>query len=209
MNKTNSASTEEFVEIEDVRDTLVIMKNGSCRSIVEMEAVNFDLKSQDEQTGILRGFQDFFNAVDFPIQIAVHSKKLDIGGYLRLVDETGQKLANDLLKMQMAEYAKFVKGLAELTDIMEKRFFVIVSYYAVEAARTGESGLAGMFKGLFRAVKPATATISDERLVELKNGVEQRLALIIASLSPLGLKATILDREKLLALLPDYYAPRN
>src|SRR3989344_3888543 len=129
-------STQRFVEVAHVRETLVLLRDGSLRSLVAIESINFDLKGNDEQIGIIRGFQDLLNALDFPLQIVVNSRKLDLTAYSEMLQETESKLTNDLLKIQMAEYGRFIKGLAELANIMSKTFFVVVPFHAIEAAKS-------------------------------------------------------------------------
>ena len=108
-------STKKLVEIANIIDNIVLLKNGSLRAVIEVSALNFELRSEEEQTAILQNFQRFVNSIDFPLQIVVNSRKLNIDGYLKLIDESSNALTNELLKIQAAEYSKFVKELSELS----------------------------------------------------------------------------------------------
>ena len=105
-------STEQFVEIADIRDNVVILKNGSLRAVVEVAAINFELRSEEEQIAILQNFQKFLNSVDFPLEIVSTSRRLNIDDYLKVVTESIDTIENELLKIQGVEYAKFIKELS-------------------------------------------------------------------------------------------------
>ncbi len=204
----NQNSTLSFVEINDIRDTLVLLKDGSLRTIIEVESVNFDLKSNDEQIGILRGFQDFLNAVDFPVQIIVHSRKLNLVPYLEYLDTTFHGLTNELLRVQATEYSKFIKGISELANIMDKRFFITIPYYAMEAPAVAAMGWKDRIKSVVSAKKP-NVTILDAELEKYEERINQRVSLIISALSPLGLTMHVLGQKELMDLYTASYGNKT
>lgn len=199
-------STKPFVEVTDIRDMLVLLRDGSLRSILEVKSVNFDLKSNDEQTAILRGFQDFLNALDFPLQIVVGSRTMDIEPYLSSLRDIEGTLTNELLKVQVQEYMRFVKSLAELANIMTKKFYIIVPYYAVEAPKvTSEGGIRNKLKSLFGGGIGSHRTITDQEISRYEPQMKQRLAVVIAGLSSLGVEANILGQDDLMRLYTRFY----
>lgn len=207
MAKTTPNSTRDFVEINDIRGPLVLMHDGSLRAIVEVESVNFDLKSQDEQIGIIRGYQDFLNSLDFPLQIVASSRKLDISKYLKLVDDLAAQTTKELMKVQLTEYSRFIKGLTELASIMRKRFYVVVPYYAVEAeVQTGKGGVLGTLKGIFKEASPHTS-LTDAEVAKYQAQIDQRISIVMAGLTPLGVKAKVLEGKDLLETYYEYYNP--
>jgi hypothetical protein len=121
-------STQLYLNIGEIKDNVVVLKNGGLRAILQTSSVNFNLKSEEEQNGIIYGYQSFLNSIDFPIQIAIQSRKLDIDKYIETVRETAQKHENPLLKQQTLEYAEYIQKLIEYADIMEKNFYVVVPY---------------------------------------------------------------------------------
>lgn len=207
MAKTTPNSTRDFVEINDIRGPLVLMHDGSLRAIVQVESVNFDLKSQDEQVGIIRGYQDFLNSLDFPLQIVASSRKLDITPYLKIVDDLAAQTTSELMKVQLTEYSRFVKGLTELASIMHKRFFVIVPYHAVDAElKKDAGGLAGKIKGIFAIAKP-NVELSDDEVAKYEPQIDQRISIVMAGLTPLGVKTRVLEGQELLETYYEYYNP--
>lgn len=203
--KTKLPNTGDFIDIADIRDTLLILKNGSLRSLVEVSSMNFELKSNDEQVAIIQAFQNFINSVDFPLQIVIRSSKLDINPYLKSLGELMDKQPNELLRIQVTEYTRFVGGLTELANIMSKKFYIAVPFYAVEAAKT-RAGVLDTVKSLFAPSK-FIRSLSDEELENYKVQINQRVDVVMAGIGGLGLESKLLNREELLGLFYTYYNP--
>src|SRR5579872_3485765 len=125
---TASKASQDFVPIKEVREGIVILKDGGLRSILLASSLNFSLKSEDERNAILFQFQDFLNSLDFSIQIFIQSRRLDIRPYIALLEERYKEQVNDLMKIQTQEYIEFIKNFTESTNIMTKSFFVVVPY---------------------------------------------------------------------------------
>ena len=203
--KSSGPTTTEFVQIADIRDNVVILKSGSLRALLEINSLNFELKSADEQTAIIQAFQNFVNALDFPLQILVNSRRLDIQPYLKSLDTVIASQTNELLKIQAVEYARFIKGLTELANIMSKKFYVVVPFYAVETP-TSKTGLFNTLKGLLAPGKFLQA-LSDEQLDAYKSQLNQRIDVVVEGIAGLGLEAKVLDRAALTNLFYQYYNP--
>lgn len=207
--KTQNQSTKDFVVLSEIRDTIAILKDGSLRSVVEVNSMNFDLKSTDEQTAIVRAFQNFLNSIDFPLQISVSSRKLDIGPYIKSLDVLTTSISNELMKIQAVEYTRFIKGLTELANIMSKKFYVIVPLYIVETmARAG-----GVTKGFLGALKSIASpskfvkSLTDTELENYKIQLNQRIQFLTGGISGLGLEGRVLNKEELMNLYYSYYNP--
>lgn len=204
-NKPKQPNTSEFLDISQIRDAILILKNGSLRSIVEVNSVNFELKSADEQTAIIQAFQGFINSIDFPLQIVVASRKLDIGPYLKSLDSLLEKQSNELLRIQATEYNRFIQGLTELANIMSKKFYIVVPFYAVETP-SAKKGLGQTFKSLFLPSK-FIKSLSDEELENYKTQINQRVDMITSGISGLGLESKLLGNDDLISLFYTYYNP--
>lgn len=124
----SSKATQEFVPIKNIRDNIVILKDNSLRAIVLASAVNFALKSADEQSSIILQFQNFLNSLNFSVQICIQSRKLDIRPYIAILEERERAQTIDLMKIQTREYIDFIKNFTEATNIMTKSFFVVIPY---------------------------------------------------------------------------------
>ena len=205
--KQKEASTREIVDILDIRDSVVILKNGSLRSVIEVGSMNFSLKSTDEQKAIIVGFQDFLNSLDFTLQIVVSSRGLNITNYLKSVEAAVSGVENDLLKIQGTEYARFVGGLAQLANVVAKHFYMVVPFYIAES--TLDDTGAGLMDKLRGLVKPAAITknISDETLDKYRGQLQQRVDVVAAGVSRLGLTTRMLGYDELLNMYYQYYNP--
>lgn len=210
MAEKSKLSTKDFVEVADIRDTVVVLKDGSLRSLLEVSSINFELKSVDEQTAIITAFQSFLNSIDFPLQIAVSSRKLDIGPYIKSLDALAQGVPNELMKIQAVEYARFIKGLTELANIMSKKFYIIVPLHIVETLGKGEEGQkTGVFDAFKSILGPSKfiKTISDPELENYKIQLQQRIEYVTGGVSGFGLEIKVLGKDELTNLYYSYYNP--
>ncbi len=200
----NEPSTADLIQIKELRDGVLLLKDGSLRAVVKVSAVNFELRSSDEQAAILQQFGSFLNSIDFPMQMVVHSRRYDITAYLATVRAASEQLTNELLKVQAGEYIRFVAELSDLANIMQKNFYVVLP---LTVTPTSESK--GFFAGLKDTFKkaPTVQGIPPEQLASYKMQLQQRADLIIGGLSGMGLKGVMLEQDELVALFNDVYNP--
>lgn len=206
MANKQPPSTTDLLPFQDIRDGVIFLKNNALRMVVEISAINFELRSSDEQEAIIQQFQGFLNALDFPTEIIVQSRKFDISTYVESVQTASSQLTNELLKLQATEYVRFIQELSDLSNIMSKQFFVVLPFQATEG---GEKKKEGFLSGLFKK-KSATAGPtgpSDEVVAAYRAQLQQRADLIIGGLSGLGLKGHSLNQEELIKLFKGVYSP--
>lgn len=197
-------STTEFIPIAEISDGVLALKDGSLRAVVQISAVNFDLRSTDEQKAIIQQFQGFLNSVDFPFQVVVQSRRFDVSAYLTAVKNAAENLSNELLKVQANEYARFVGELSELANIMSKNFYVVLPFTIQQQKEKNQ----GFIKSLFGSSKPPKpSALSPEQLAAAKTQMLQRADLIIGGLSGMGLQGRVLGDPELTTLLRDLYNP--
>lgn len=205
VNKNTLASTQRFLRISEVRDGLLVLKNGGIRAVLKVSSVNFNLKSEEEQNAIVYSYQNFLNSIEFPIQIVVRSKKLDVDEYVDSVKEKSEKQMNSLLKRQTLEYAEYITKLVEYADIMEKEFFVVVPYNPSRSEKNG------IFKQFFSRLKPQDSIVEIKRrhseFENLKKGVTQRVNVVKTGLEQVGLSVEELSTHKLIELFYKIYNP--
>lgn len=197
-------STKQLVDIADIIDNVILLKNGSLRALIEVSAINFELRSEGEQVAILQNFQRFLNSIDFPLQIVVNSRKLDIDDYIKLVEKSTESLASELLKIQAVEYAKFIREMSELSNIMSKKFYIVVPFYVFESP--SQAGLTESLKSIFKPSSVAKQ-LTPEQLDTYKNQLLQRVELIYDGLVGLGLKTKLLEGTELMNLYYGLYNP--
>jgi hypothetical protein len=121
-------SSQNYLEITEIKDNVVIMKNGSLRAVLMVSSVNFALKSIDEQDAIIYRYQSFLNSLDFSIQIVVNSRKLNIDSYLDVLREEEKKQTSDLLRMQINSYIDYIGGLVKMANIVTKTFYIVIPF---------------------------------------------------------------------------------
>jgi hypothetical protein len=193
-------ATQKFVSVKEIRNGVIILKNGGYRGILICSSINFGLKSADEQHAITTGFQNFLNTLDFSIQIVVNSRRMDLRPYLTLLEEKYPTQKTELMKIQLREYIEFVRSFTDQANIMTKSFYVVVSYVPHLSATNATS----FFRRESASVKSAAAETSFE---EDRAQLEQRLNLVANGLSGTGVRAVPLGTEEVIELLYRSFNP--
>lgn len=204
----SSSSTQDFVPIQEVRDGVLILKDGGMRAVVLASSVNFSLKSEEEKNAILFQFQDFLNSLDFSIEIVIQSRRLDIRPYISLLEEQEKKQTNDLMKIQTQEYIQFIKSFTESTNIMTKNFFIVVPYNPSIVSSEKSSGLAGLTSLFGQKTTPKQKIAeSDASFEENRTQLEQRLSVVEQGLVRTGIRVARLGTEEVIELFYKAFNP--
>jgi type IV secretory pathway VirB4 component len=206
---SNPNSTQNTLQIAEVRDGIVIMNDGTYRSVIMVKSINFDLMSQSEQEAVEYAYQGFLNSLYFPIQIFLRSQKVDIGPYIDRLDKIRTEHDNMLLALLMEDYIGYIDVLARSTNIMDKKFYIVIPYAPTPAAEkaleSNRSFVAG-FVELFNK-KEMHVVINEKELENAKTELRNRVQAVMAGLQQCGVKSLPLDTEELIELYYDTYNP--
>ncbi|MEK7192014.1 MAG: hypothetical protein AAB646_00670, partial [Patescibacteria group bacterium] len=200
-------ATQKFVDIEEIRDNTIILKNGAMRQVLMVSGLNFELKSEEEQGLITFAYQSFLNSLNFSVQIFIHSRRLNIEDYLKRLESLREQEANELLKNQIAGYRDFVQSFVSQNPIMEKTFFAIVPFDPIQIP-AGGAGLLGKVLGIFRKEKAVGP--SEEKEVAFQRHLQQlsqRTDQVTSGLNAIGLRAIALENEEIIELFYNLYNP--
>lgn len=195
------SSTQQFLEISQIREGIIILKNKGLRSVLMISSINFALKSEDEQNAIIYQFQNFLNSLDFSCQVVVQSRQLNITGYLEKIKELEKKQTHELLKAQTADYYEFIKGLVATGSIMNKTFFIVVPYTMLESRGSATSS------NLLQ--RPQLPNLTEEVFQRCKTQLWQRMEFIALGLKRCGLKAIPLTTPELIELFWAIHHPKE
>jgi len=190
-------TTQDFVPINDIKDNVVILKDGTMRSILLASSINFALKSSDEQRAILSQFQSFLNTLDFSLQFYVQSRRLDIEPYLAQLREREPLQDNDLMRIQIREYMDFIKTFTTEVDVMTKNFFIVVPYTPKDI------NLGSVFG------KQKKDALYDTKFEENRLQLEQRASLVEQGLNRVGVRTIALENEALVELYYHIFNPAD
>ncbi|MCH7730737.1 hypothetical protein IID21_04465 [Patescibacteria group bacterium] len=193
-------STQEHLDIDDVRDNLATMKGGETVAIVQTNSVNFDLLSENEQDAMIFGYASFLNSLSFPVQVLIRSKRMDVSNYLQSLALVRKKARNAKLVDQIDKYAFFIKDLVEKNQVLNKRFYIIIPYLAISLTQLKNAGL-----GIFG--KKAPKTDKWLTLEKAKENLSPKIDHVIKQLSRIGILARQLNTEELVELFYDIYNP--
>ncbi len=197
-----TTSTQIFLDISEIKNDTVIMKDGTLRAVLMVSSVNFALKSEEEQESLVGAYVTFLNYLDFPLQIVVQSRKLDIEAYLKMIEEAERMQTNELLKVQIANYKSYIKELIELNDIMSKRFFVVIPYSSIEDKKQGFLTRVSTVLSPSKIIK-----LKQEKFQEYLKELNQRVAHVKMNIGSLDIQAERLDTQSLIELFYGVYNP--
>lgn len=203
MAPNTSKTTQDFVPIKEVRDGIMILKDGSMRAVLLVTSINFALKSSDEQQSVIFQFQNFLNSLDFSVQMYVQSRKLDIKPYLAILEGRYKEQTNDLMKIQIKEYVEFIKNLTEGSNIMTKSFFLIVPFTppSIDVVKSSKG-----FFGPKKAVQTQKENEA-ESFLENRTQIEQRVSVVEQGINRCGLRTVQLGTEEVIELFYKLFNP--
>lgn len=179
----NQATTQDFLPVKEIKQGVVMLKQGGWRNILMASSINFDLMSKEEREAVIFQFQNFLNSLDFEIQILVQSRLLNLKPYLKQLEEISANQTNELLKMQAEEYKEFIKSLVKMANLISKNFYVIVPYY------------------------PPLKEMTEKEFQKHKNQLELRSKYVINGLRSIGINAVLLGSEEIVELLWGFFNP--
>ncbi|MDD4318826.1 MAG: hypothetical protein PHW10_00655 [Candidatus Peribacteraceae bacterium] len=200
------ASTQRFLPIAEIHHDTVVLKNGGLRAVLQVEAINFNLKSETEQQGIIAGYQSFVNTLDFPLQIVIRSSRMNIDPYLNNLRGLAENQKNDLLKEQTLAYADFIERLVDVADIMQKRFFVVVP---MDMSGSQKSLLEQFFRWLSIDDTPGKIAQRHREFGTGNTKLKDRVTLVQTGLQNIGLASHRLSTRELIELYYQIYNPKT
>jgi hypothetical protein len=197
-------STQQYLDIAEFREDTIIMRDGTLRSVLLVSSINFALKSEDEQNAIISAYVGFLNNIDFPLQIVIQSRELNIDNYLAFLKQKEKEQTNELLKMQTTEYLQYVNELISLGKIMNKKFYITISYNPLSDKQKG------FFTRLLESLKPASIIkMKEERFLRRRSELNRRVENVIGGLASMGVNAVPLDTQSLIELFYNTYNPET
>lgn len=207
-------NTQDLVDIKEIHDSAVIMKNGSIRQIVMVSGVNFSLKSETEQNIVTSGYQSFLNGIDFSLQIVIHSRKVNIEKYLENLARYSEKETSPLLQNQAEEYREFIRGFVQKNAIMEKSFLVVVPFYPISSQLPTQQAMGKLMpfsgkKKVDKAEEDMTREAAQASFAENLAQLKQRVNQVTEGLTSIGLEAVVLNDEQLIELFYNFYNPET
>lgn len=206
---TNSNSTQNTLQIAEIRDGIVIMNDGSYRSVVMVKSINFDLMSRQEQEAVEYSYQGFLNSLYFPVQIFLRSQKVDLQPYIAKLDKIRSEHDNMLLALLMEDYIGYIDDLSAQVNIMDKKFYVVIPFFPVidaQKALSQSKNFLGGIGGLFNK-KEQHVTINEHDLENAKTELRNRVQAVLSGLQQCSIQGLPLDTQELIELYYDTYNP--
>ncbi len=205
--QNNPNSTQNSLQLSEIRDSMVIMNDGSFRAVIACKSINFDLMSAREREGVEYSYQNFINSLTFPVQILVRSQRVDIGPYIEKLIESRRTQDNMLLGVLMDDYINFIDTLAEEANIMEKSFYITVPYFPQGDLQNLKSQAVGFFGKLFARPQNTVTRIDSAAYQKAKDEIANRVNVVQSGLFQIGVQSAQLDTRALGELYYSYYNP--
>ena len=199
-----SDSTQKYLDIAEIKDDTVVLRDGSVKSVLLVSSINFALKGDDEQNAIIQSYVSFLNSLDFPLQIVIQSRNLNIDSYLDKLRKLEKDQSNEQLRLQIVNYTDFLIELLSLGQIMTKKFYVVVPFSGIKQDKKKFIGM------LMDAFSPARSiSLSKKKFDHYKEGLLKRVDVVSSGLSSMGLMAMPLDTQSLIELFYNSYNPET
>ena len=201
-------NAQDLVAIENIGSNTVTLRDGSLRQIIMVGGINFSLKSDLEQGTITQAYQNFLNSLDFPIEVVIHSRKINIEDYLAVLGGRIEKEPTELLQNQIAEYREFIRGFVQENPIMAKTFLVVVPYFAVSLP--DKRTLGNFIPFLKKKGKAEEEKVLGEKKADFGKNLEQllqRVNQVVEGLQAIDLEVKVLNDEELVELFYNFYNP--
>lgn len=200
-------STQNTLQISEIRDNLVILKDGSFRAVVACQSINFDLMSSREREGVEFSYQNFLNSLYFPLQILIRSQRVDIGPYIDRLVQIRRSQDNMLLNVLMDDYINFIDVLSQEANIMDKSFFIVVPYFPAGDLSDLKDQAKGFFGKIFAKPQAGPTKIDEATYTKAVDEIKNRVDSVTSGLFQMGVKSVQLSTKELGELYYNFYNP--
>lgn len=198
--KSTFPAAQRFINVSEIKQDSLVMKDGTLRAILMVSSINFALKNEDEQNATISAYVSFLNSLDHPLQVVIQSRELYIKPYLQDLLKREREQTNELLRAQIADYRSFVTELVEMGEIMSKNFYVVVPY---DPLSNKQKSFWSRFSEVFNPI--ATVKLKAERFAKRKYDMDQRVRQVESGLRSIGLEVVRLDTQSLVEVLYSTY----
>lgn len=196
-------SAQQYLDIAEIRDGVVILRDGSFRAILMASSLNFALKSEEEQNAVLYGYQEFLNSLGFPIQIVVTSRRIDLSPYLKELDEREEQQESELMKIQLQEYREYIKELVKVSNVMTKNFYLTIPFAPQQAK---EERATSRFAKALR-IRGGLGSLTPTEFARYKDQLWQRVDQVATNLRAIGIRLVPLNSQEIIELYYTLYNP--
>lgn len=205
-----TASTQDHLDIYDIKNNLVVLKDGSVCSVLKTTAVNFALLSEIEQDAIIAAFSMLLNSISFPIQVFIRSKKLDISKYIDKVQRTEVQITDPLMRYQAEAYRKFIQEVIKKNDVLDKKFYVVIPSGGSTAIREpGSNPFDWLIKLVGGHTKRVTSVNVDKAIQKAVIELTPKIEHLTKEFNRIGVRTRQLDTQELVELYFDIYNPTS
>jgi hypothetical protein len=208
MSQNVNASTQDHLDIYDIKEDTVILKSGAASAVIEAGAINFDLLSQREQDAAIMAYSGLLNSITFPMQVVIKSKIINISDYIKKIEKAETQVVSPLLKNAVVDYRNFIEGLVENFSILDKRFYISVTHNKGISMPT--TSPFGWVKDLFGLTHKSKGHINvQDVLYKAKPQIDPKVDHVIKEFKRININAKRLNTEELIKFFYESYNPNS
>lgn len=196
-------STQKYLNILAIREGVVVLRDGGLRLILRAGSINFALKSEEEQNGLIDRYQGFLNALKFPIQILIQSRRLDLYNYLNFLKAALEKQTNDIIRMQTEDYIAYIERLITKANIMDKKFYIVIPLFPTGIQRPG------LLDRLLGSAKTNDVHYTTQQFKDFHRQLTEKASVITSELASMGISAEILNTQEIVETFYGVYNPEE
>ena len=192
--RSTKSSTQRFTEIADIKENIVLLTNSHACLVIEINSVNFSLLSAEEQNAKVYAYASLLNSLSFPIEIVIRSKAVAVQPYLDRLDEALHTTKNEYLAASIKQYKEFIQNLVKLTTVLDKQFYIVLSYSPYEAKAT-----------IKKTTLPTPPKPKSDLFEQAKISLNTKADTLIPQIERLSLKTNFLEGEQLIHFFHSLY----
>lgn len=134
---TVQQSTKAWLPIENISNGIVKLKSGELIKILEVQPINFKLKSKLEKRSIVLNYREFLKACHFPMQISIQCRKADIEAHLKNMEGFLKNELNENARLMSVGYISLIRTLAKKGSV-SRRFFLVIPYISPPGSKCAD-----------------------------------------------------------------------
>lgn len=119
--------TEDLIPVRNIQNGIIHLNDGRYIKILEVEPINFLLRSVREQKHIIASFASWMKISPVHLQIKVLTKKADISKHLNAIERDMDREQDPKCRELQKDYYNLIKTIGS-REAITRRFLIIFEY---------------------------------------------------------------------------------
>ena len=128
---------QDYLPIKDLKNGIIETADGRYIKILEVDPINFTLRSDEEQFNIISSFASWLKISPMRLQFKSITRKADSDRHIAMVRKELEQEGNPQCREMGEDYIKLIKDVGS-REALTRRFFLIFQYEAVGRNENGD-----------------------------------------------------------------------